>query len=429
MTPDEFAEIPGVIRFCGGAQGQLAFEARQFDYLDINPSSLLHASAGVRTHRQTGAPLVITSYNDMPSLADKQLAYAWNVRESVRIRHIAEEGDLWIFLQQVMTPAEFTQGVNNAIDIADRLKGVKLAKAPIIHMAGDMVQLCREGIQYRLARGHIAEWTAEYEERLVFEISQIQLKEFDSYFLVVADLIKYAKKLMLVGPARGSSAGSLVCYLMGITEIDPIPPKLIFQRFIDVSRSDFPDIDIDFSDSKRHLAFDYLQNKFGQENVVKLGSINTLKSNSVIAQVAKRFNIPFHDTDAIKTAVIDYPVGDARYGKGLEDTLSQTTPGEVFVKKWPKAAVCMGGLELHPSHSGVHAGGIVVCNDNISDYCTVNAECVAQIDKPDAEYLNLLKIDALGLRTLGVIEDAAVLTNEQLYDLKMDDPKVFANFE
>lgn len=424
LDADEFSNIPGVIRFAGGAVGCLAFEAAQYDYIDINPSSLLHAAAGVRAHRQTGAPLVITSYNDMPSIDHRNLAYAWTVRESVGMRHIADEGELWSVLQRVMTPSEFTAGVNNAIDIADRLRGIKLAQAPLIHTEGDLVQLCRYGKAYRVSRGHIAEWTPEYEARLVRELEQIQSKDFDSYFLVVADLIQFAKERMLVGPGRGSSAGSLVCYLMGITEVDPIPPKLLFERFLDVSRSDMPDIDIDFSDTKRHLVFDYLQKKFGRENVVKLGSINTLKANSVIAQVAKRFNIPFHDTDAIKTAVIDYPVGDSRYGHGLEDTFDTTGPGDVFAEKWPSAAKCMAGIELHPSHSGVHAAGIVVCNDNISDYCTVNAEGVAQIDKPDAEYLNLLKIDALGLRTLGVIEDAGVLTNQELYDLRMDDPLV-----
>ncbi len=98
-----------------------------------------------------------------------------------------------------------------------------------------------------------------YEDRFQEEIKQIQLKDFDSYFLVVADLVAFAKKQVLVGPARGSSAGSLACYLLGITEADPLPHRLLFQRFIDISRSDLPDIDIDFADTHRYLVFEYLQ--------------------------------------------------------------------------------------------------------------------------------------------------------------------------
>ena len=163
----------------------------------------------------------------------------------------------------------------------------------MIHLDGDIVALAREGQAYRLSRGHIKEWTQEYEDRFQEEIKQIQLKDFDSYFLVVADLVAFAKKHMLVGPARGSSAGSLVCYLLGITEVDPLPHRLLFQRFIDISRSDLPDIDIDFADTHRYLVFEYLQQKYGTWNVVKLGNINTLKAASVIAHVGKRFGIPF----------------------------------------------------------------------------------------------------------------------------------------
>ena len=135
---DEFAAIKGVVKFAGGAVGCLAYEAEQYDYVDINPSSLLHAAYGVKSARQTGAPIAITSYNDMPSPAHKQFAYAWTVRESVGMRHMASEGELWEGLKQVMTRAEFDAGVRNSIDIADRLKGVRLAKAPMIHMEGDL---------------------------------------------------------------------------------------------------------------------------------------------------------------------------------------------------------------------------------------------------------------------------------------------------
>jgi DNA-directed DNA polymerase III PolC len=422
LTETHMATAEGVIRFVGGA---LHLHPDAYDYVDVNPSSYLHAWRSVQLARKTGKPMVITNYNDMPALKHKPFAYAWEVRDSVGLRHIASEVEMWEVLKHIMTEEEWDDAVGNTHTVAGMLEETKLQKAPLIHLDGDMVALARDGMRSRLARGHIAEWTEEYEARFNMEIEQIQLKKFDSYFLVVADLVRFAKQHMLVGPARGSSAGSLVCYCLDITEVDPIPHDLLFQRFIDISRADLPDIDIDFADTKRHLVFEYLRDKYGIQNVAKLGNINTLKAASVMEQVRKKFGIEFNEVAKVRNALIEYSSGDARYGKGLEDTFKTTAPGQEFTHRYPAAATCMGDLEIHPSHTGVHAAGILVCNDPVSDYCTVTDEGVAQIDKPDSEYLNLLKIDALGLRTLGIIEDTKVVTAEQLYSLKLDDQEVF----
>jgi len=412
----------GVYRFAGGA---LSLPPEAYDFVDVNPSSFLHASRSVELARRVEKPMVITSYNDLPDVKHRPFAYAWEVRDSVGMRHIASEPELWSVLRHVMTRTEFDSACDNTHSVAVSLEQVTLQKAPLIHLEGDLVALAREGQVSRLQRGHINEWTQTYEDRFNMEIEQIQAKKFDSYFLVVADLVQYAKRHMLVGPARGSSAGSLVCYLLGITEVDPLPHDLLFQRFIDVSRADLPDIDIDFADTKRHLVFEYLREKYGIRNVAKLGNINTLKAASVMEQVRKKFGIEFNEVAKVRNALIEYSSGDARYGKGLEDTFANTTPGQEFRDRYPEAAKCMGDLEIHPSHTGVHAAGILVCNDPVSDYCTVTDEGVAQIDKPDSEYLNLLKIDALGLRTLGIIEDCHAVTADELYSLRLDDPEVF----
>ncbi len=423
LTPMELAAATGVVRFPGGALGVLPPET--YDFVDINPASYLLARQGVLASRAHGKPMVITCYNDLPKRELSKYAYAWEVRDSVGCRTIEDTETIWEYLKEVMTREEFDEAVSNTFKLAESLGAQKLNKAPLIHLEGDLIALAREGQQSRLERGHIKEWTAEYEARFKEEIYQIQQKEFDSYFLVVADLVTYAKQHMLVGPARGSAAGSLICYVLGITEVDPIPHDLLFQRFIDISRADLPDIDIDFNDTKRFMVFEYLKNKYGIECVAKLGNINTLKAASVMAQVGKKFRIPVNDTFVVRNALIEYSSGDARYGKGLQDTFEQTHPGQEFRERYPAASECMGDLELHPSHTGVHAAGILVCNDPISHYCTVTSEGVAQIDKPDSEYLNLLKIDALGLRTLGIIEDSGVVTAEELYGLTMDDPEVF----
>jgi len=428
LTRDVFGVQPGfmqdggLIKFPGGAIDSLHYG--DYDFIDINPSSFLLAARGIYHHRVTGIPIVITSYNDMPSTAHRSNAYSWEVRESVGMRHIATVEEIWSQLKHIMTREEFDSGIENAFKIQDLLKDTKLQRAPIINVEGDLAALCEVGRKSRLKRGHIDKWTKEYKDRLAEELKQIKAKGFDSYFIVVADLIQFAKQHMLVGPARGSSAGSLVCYLIGITEVDPIPHKLLFQRFIDVSRSDWPDIDIDFSDTKRFMVFDYLKEKYGVDRVSKLGSVSTLQPRSIMPQVGKKFRIPIDDNFQVVNALIEYPQGDPRYGHALEDTFEKTPQGQTFKKRYPAAAACMVGIELHESHSGVHAAGIIVCNDPVSDYCTVSEEGIPQIDKVDAEQLNLLKIDALGLRTLGIIEDANVVTAEELYSLKLDDPEV-----
>lgn len=427
MFREQLRDLEGVVRFSGGAIDRL--HPDDFDFIDINPSSLLLAAKGVAYHRKYGKPMVITSFNLMPKKEDANFAYAWRVRESVSPCHILTKEELIEALSPVMTEDELLQAIANTEELPAVIGEQKLNKAPIIHLEGDLVALAREGAKKRLESGHIEEWTDVYEDRFNEEIRQIQLKSFDSYFLCVADLIQYAKKHMLVGPARGSSAGSLICYCLSITEVDPIPHKLLFQRFIDISREDFPDIDIDFPDTKRYMILEYLIKKYGSRNVSKMGNVNQLRAASAIAQVAHKFLVPINETSTVRQSLIDYKAGDSRFGFSLRDTFDTTPAGETFKRKWSSAADCMAKIELHPSHTGVHAAAILVCNDPISDFCTVNKDGVAQIDKNDAEYLNLLKIDALGLRTLGVIEDSGVVTSEELYNLKFDDPKVYEVFQ
>lgn len=321
----------------------------------------------------------------------------------------------------------YNRAYNNTMAIGERLQGVTLAKAPIISVAGDLPALVETGRVRRMEAGQIAEWDETYQARLVRELDMIKEKEYESYFLVVADLVMWAKERMLVGPARGSSAGSLVCYLLGITEVDPLVHDLIFERFIDINRNDLPDIDIDFNDKKREQVFTYLQEKYGVPNVARIGSVNRLKPRSVMAHGGKKLGIPHGSTFAVLNVLIEYSSGDSRYGKGLEDTLANTQPGKEFTTKFPEGRL-ISDLENHASHTGVHAAGIIVSNEPVTDFCTVQ-DGTAHIDKKDAEYLNLLKIDALGLRTLGVIEDAGCVTPEELYALKFDDPEVLKVFD
>ena len=244
-----------------------------------------------------------------------------------------------------------------------------------------------------------------YSERLDRELKLIEEKNFEDYFYVIWDMLNYAKQHMLVGPARGSSCGSLVCYLLDITEIDPIPYGLIFERFIDVNRSDMPDIDIDFPDTKRDMVFNYLKTRYGDLNVVRLGSVNKYKAKSAIGITAKNLDIAPWEVKDLKDSIVERSGGDARSEYCIMDTLNELEIGKKMIEKYPYLQVAEK-IEAHASHAGQHAAGIVVTSLPVSKYCSIDMRTgAAQIDKHDAETLDLLKIDALGLRTLTVIED------------------------
>lgn len=421
QTEDELKGRSGVLIFAGTALTDPA----TFDYVDINPRSRLRTEHALALAEKTGKPLVVTSDNDYPAPADNLRFLAWDDSKKMTPQHILTDDELRAALWYV-DDETFARAVENTRAVAELCAGLKHERAPIISVDGDLATLVDAGKKMRLERGHIKEWTEEYQKRLERELRLIKEKQFESYFIVVADMISWAKERMLVGPGRGSSAGSLVCYLLRITEIDPLIHKLIFERFIDITRMDLPDIDCDFNDKKRELVFEYLAEKYGRENTSRIGSINRLKPRSVMAHVGKKMGIPTGATFNVLNVLIEYSSGDSRYGKGLEDTLTTTQPGKDFTAKYPEAAI-MTELEEHASHTGVHAAGFIVSNQPVIEYCTVR-DGIAQIEKKGAEYLNLLKIDVLGLRTLGVIEETGCITAQELYDLTLDDPEVFQIF-
>jgi DNA polymerase III alpha subunit len=266
-----------------------------------------------------------------------------------------------------------------------------------------------------------------YTDRLHYELQLIEEKGFADYFMVIYDMCAYAKRHMLVGPARGSSAGSLVCYLLSITEVDPIQHGLIFERFIDVNRTDFPDIDIDFPDDYRDMVFNYLGDKYGTERVARLGTIMQYKPKSALTDFSKVLEIPDWETKAVKDAIIERSGGDARASFCLEDTLNLLDVGSALVAKYPQIALA-GRIEGHARQTGQHAAGVVITNEPITNFCAKSRNGVAQIEKKGSEALNMLKIDALGLRTLTVLQDACEVAGidfHDFYSLPLDDQEAF----
>lgn len=437
---DDIAKFAGAV-----LEGALLKEIGAF--LDLDPGMPIANRRKRTMASQLGLRCVLVSDNAYPAPEDRVTFEMIGRQAKPTPQHILSETEL--VLRCPGTKADLMV----AAEIAESAKDVKLSKAKIIKVAGDLEALCREGIKARgfteqtgpencieehcLTRsGCVAAgvcdksrglhggkaWTPEYEARLQRELELIRSKDFESYFLMVADMVRYAKTQMLVGPSRGSAAGSLVCYLTRITEIDPIPAKLIFERFIDVTRKDLPDIDLDFVDSKRHMVLEYLKGKYGERNVAQIGTISTYQPKSALIAVAKKLNIPPWETNAVKDSIFERSSGDSRANFALLDTLEETEPGRKLIEKYPAMKIA-AAIEAHANHSGVHAAGILVCNEPIENFCTVTADGTAQVDKKDAEKLNLLKIDVLGLRTLGVLEDSGIQVD--WYNLRWNDPAVF----
>jgi DNA polymerase III alpha subunit len=272
-----------------------------------------------------------------------------------------------------------------------------------------------------------------YRSRLQYELKLIHEKGFADYFLLIADLIAWAKERMFVGPARGSSAGSLVCYLMGIVEVDPIVHNLIFERFIDVTRTDLPDVDIDFPDTERDDCYNYLAQKYGPERIARLGTISVFKAKSAIGDVAKSYSVPKWEVEDLSTVLIERSGGDARANMTIMDTIEQFDKAKALIAKYPKLRMAEK-LEGHPRHTGKHAAGVCISNDAISKYCSLDhhKDGVGMLNKYDAESIGLMKIDALGLKTLSVIEDCAKMAGfdpRMLYRLPLDDKSVFVPFQ
>ena len=286
-------------------------------------------------------------------------------------------------------------------------------------------KLCKEGIDKKFTK-HT--WSKEYKARLKKELDLIKTKDYTDYFLIVADIVGWARKKMLVGPARGSSCGSLVCFLLDITTIDPIPHGLIFERFVDINRHDMPDIDIDFPEHRRSEVVKYIKDKYGEDHVSKLGTVAFYRPRSALNEASSSLGVPKGYIEPVLNATIELSKGDARAKESLKITLETTEPGKELLKTYPEIHVATA-LEGHPRHSSSHASAIVLTRVPLETHAPVNPrDSVLMLDKKDAEELNILKVDVLGLTQLSILEYAMELAGRdvrELYDIPIDDKAAF----
>ena len=245
-----------------------------------------------------------------------------------------------------------------------------------------------------------------YKERLDYELSVIDEMGFNDYFLIVADFIRFAKsKDIPVGPGRGSAAGSLAAYALGITGIDPIQNKLLFERFLNPERVSMPDIDIDFCYERRGEVIDYVTRKYGTDRVAQIVTFGTMQAKAAVRDVARALGLPYSTGDIVAKQISrDYP--DIKTALEKNPELKTLYNSDDNIKKLIDYAIRVEGM---PRHASTHAAGVVITRDEVSSYVPLaknGDQTVTQFTMTEIEQLGLLKMDFLGLRTLTVINDA-----------------------
>jgi len=319
---------------------------------------------------------------------------------------------------------------DNTMEIASKIgeydfnRGLDLLPVPKTNADQKLAQMALEGLK-RLS----LDKDKVYMDRLQEELSIIKDKSFASYFLVVADMVNWAKdNNIMVGPGRGSAAGSLVCYSLGITDVDPIKYDLLFFRFINPERNDFPDIDTDFEDRRRKEVKDYLKKKF--KHVASISTYTYFKDKGVIRDAARVFMVPLSDVNRAMKSIDTF-----------EDFIDSPNTKE-FRIKYPEVVWLAERLRGKIRSVGVHAAGVVVAKDDIRKYAPVESREDAQdqvsgripvvaYDMDTVADIGLIKLDALGLKTLSVISDTLKSIKDRtgkdvvLSELPLDDKEVY----
>jgi DNA polymerase-3 subunit alpha len=294
----------------------------------------------------------------------------------------------------------------------------------------------RPRIEALIAAGRLKQHPEEYAERLDREIRMIQQMKFSGYFLIVWDFIRFAKsKGIPVGPGRGSAAGSLVSYAMGITDIDPLEYGLLFERFLNPERVSLPDIDIDFCTRRRGEVIRYVTEKYGREQVAQIVTIGTLGARAAIKDVGRVLEMSFADVDRLTKLVPNVLNISLDAAIKMEPGFAQASQKDPRVAEVLEAARRLEGMARN---AGVHAAGVVIAPQPLKElvplYRTNKDEIVTQYDMSGLEKLSLLKMDFLGLTTLTLLHDAVELIEKNrgvklaLDDVPLDDAKTYELF-
>ena len=333
---------------------------------------------------------------------------------------------------------ENTNEISKKCNVSLKTKGYFLPEYPVPKehdFDSYLTDLSHQRLKQYLENFNI-EKKAEYVKRLDYELEQIKTMGFSSYFLIVYDFIQWSKNNDVpVGPGRGSGAGSLVAFALGITTLDPIIHGLLFERFLNPERLSMPDFDVDFCMEKRDLVIDYVSNKYGSGAVSQIATFGTMAARAVVRDVARAMGKPYALGDRISKMIPFAPGMTLDKAKIEQPIFAQTIKNDSEVREIVDLSYKLEGIARNV---GKHAGGVVIAPGSISDFCPVyvdrqSSSVMTQYDKDDVEKIGLVKFDFLGLRTLTVIDRAVKSINldkdeAKKFDIEsipLNDDKVF----
>ena len=400
----------------------------------------------LRIHEETGIPLVCT--NDCHYLAPedaeshdvllciqtgKTLSDPNRMKMTTRELYVKSEAEMLSLF------ADCPQAVHQAGEIAARCQvtfefgKLHLPRFPIEtgETALEMLtRLCREGLKARYP-DQANDPRSEPSTRLAYELDMISRMGYVDYFLIVWDFIDYAKRNgIMVGPGRGSGAGSIVAYTLGITMLDPLKYNLLFERFLNPERMSMPDLDIDFCYERRQEVIDYVARKYGADHVSQIITFGTMKAKAVVRDVGRVLGMSYASVDQVAKAI---PFAlDMTLTKALEISpqLKQLAESDPQVRRLLDMLLTLEGM---PRHASTHAAGVLITAKPVTEYVPLQLNddvITTQYPMGTLERLGLLKMDFLGLRTLTVIRDTLDMMHAQGVDMKpegipLDDAEVY----
>ena len=379
--------------------------------------------------RETETPLVATSDVHYVKKEDKEvqdvlLCIQQNKKVQDKQRLKMTTFDLYLKSAEEMATEfpEAPEALTNTMKIAEQCQfDLKMGKSvlPYFEIPANqdennyLRKLCLEGVKERYGKGDSKEVEHENEikERLDFELEVIAKMGYASYFLIVADFVNWAKNnKIVVGPGRGSAAGSIVSYLLGITNVDPIKYELLFERFLNPDRISMPDIDIDFADNRRDEVIEYVAKKYGRDKVAQIITFGTMAARAAIRDAGRALDHPYEVCDKIAKEVPMFTK--------LEDALNKSQELARLYKEDPGAKQIINmarRLEGVVRHASTHACGVVITKDSLTEYAPLQRNTssgkektesiVTQYEGKSVEALGLLKMDFLGLRNLTILQN------------------------
>ncbi|MBN2185424.1 MAG: DNA polymerase III subunit alpha [Candidatus Krumholzibacteriota bacterium] len=332
--------------------------------------------------------------------------------------------------------ADYPESLESTLEIADKCdfefdaSGLHLPVFPIPEQFESAEGYLEHLVRERLSDS-FEELTEEIEERVSYELDVIKKMNYSGYFLIVWDIVNAARKMGIpVGPGRGSAAGSIICFILGITTIDPIRNGLLFERFLNPERVSMPDIDIDFCDEKRQQVIDHVVNKYGNENVCQIITFGRMAARAAVRDVGRVLKVPYGEVDSLAKLIPAVP--GTTLMKALENVpeFRERYEGSPEIKRLVDLSVKLEGLARHAS---THAAGLVITPTRLVDHVPLfrsnKGETTTQYEMKILESIGLLKIDILGLKTLSHIDNTLnLIGNENRIDIDsipVDDPETF----